>query len=208
MLCIARFWTDFLAAFFCACFSANALFNLTVATSRSTFAFLAALVASADLLLSDKIDLGVVAYPESRTRIDTLALWQDDLVLIVSENHRFKGKGSILLSDINNEPFVAFEEGIPTREAIDKILKQRNITIDIRMTNDNIYTLKKVVTAGIGVSIVPARAVEEDVTSGRLSRIKIKDIDLARPLSLLKLKKNKLNPPLEAFVEKLLAFDG
>jgi len=159
------------------------------------------------LLLTERIDIGVVAYPEKRARIEALPLGQDELVLIVDKSHRFWGKKSIKLGQIDNEPFVAFEEGIPTREAIDQILEEKGISVDIRMTNDNIYTLKKVVSAGIGVSIVPTSAVDEEVLDGLLSRVKIRDIDLYRPLSLLKLKKNTLNPPIEAFVEQLLSFN-
>ena len=159
------------------------------------------------LLLTEKIDIGVVAYAEKRTRIETVALGQDELVLIVDKSHYLWGKKSIKLEQINNEPFVAFEEGTPTREAIDQILAQQGVAVDIRMTNDNIYTLKKAVSAGIGVSIVPVSAVDEEVLNGLLCRIKIRDINLCRPLSLLKLKKNNLNPPTEAFIEQLLKFN-
>ena len=102
---------------------------------------------------------------------------------------------------------MAFEEGIPTREAIDQLLEQKGISVDIRMTNDNIYTLKKVVAAGIGVSIVPVSSVDEEVVDGTLCRIKLRDINLSRPLALLKLKKNALSPPIETFVEQLLRFN-
>jgi DNA-binding transcriptional LysR family regulator len=159
------------------------------------------------LLLTERIDIGVVAYAEKRTRIEALSLGQDELVLIVDKNHPLWGKKSIKLEEINNEPFVAFEEGIPTREAIDQMLMERGVGIDIRMTNDNIYTLKRVVAAGIGVSIVPTSSVDEEVSNGLLCRVKIRDIDLYRPLSLLKLKKNALSPPTELFVEQLIKFN-
>jgi DNA-binding transcriptional LysR family regulator len=159
------------------------------------------------LLLTERIDIGVVAYSEKRTRIEALSLGQDELVLIVDKNHPLWGKKSIKLEEINNEPFVAFEEGIPTREAIDQMLMERGVDIDIRMTNDNIYTLKRVVAAGIGVSIVPTSSVDEEVSNGLLCRVKIRDIDLHRPLSLLKLKKNTLSPPTELFVEQLIKFN-
>ncbi len=160
------------------------------------------------LLLTERIDIGVVAYPEKRTRIEALPLGQDELVLIVDKNHPLWGKKSIKLEDINNEPFVAFEEGIPTREAIDQMLIEKGVDIDIRMTNDNIYTLKRVVAAGIGVSIVPTGSVDEEVSNGLLCRVKIRDINLYRPLSLLKLKKNALSPPTELFVEQLIKFNA
>ena len=159
------------------------------------------------LLMKEKIDLGVVAYPEQRTRIENLSLGKDELVLIVAKNHRFYNKKSINIEEINNEPFVAFDDGIPTREAIDQILSQKKVSVDIRMTNDNIYALKKVVAAGIGISIIPSRAAEEEVQDGRLSRVKIKDIDLYRPLSLLRLKMNSQSPPTDVFIEEILKFE-
>lgn len=158
------------------------------------------------LLLKERIDLGVVAYPENRSRIEPIALGSDELVLIVADNHRFADKKSIKLEQIANEAFVAFSDGIPTREAIDKVLEEKDVFVDVRMTNDNIYTLKKAVAAGIGVAIVPAGAVNEEVLEGSLRRVRIRDIDLLRPLSLLKLKKTSLTPPMAAFVDQLLTY--
>lgn len=159
------------------------------------------------LLQKERIDLGVVAYPEKRTQIETLPLGEDVLVLIVGEGHRLFGSKSIKLEQINNEPFVAFSEGIPTGEAIDRILSEKGISVDVRMSNDNVYTLKKAVAAGVGISIVPSSTVNEEVLDGILSRIKIRDCKLVRPLSIVKIKKDNLSPPVEVFIDQLLEFN-
>ena len=155
------------------------------------------------LLLKEKIDLGIVAYPEKRTKIEIIPYSEDELVVIVAKEHHLSRKKTISLEQINGEPFIAFDEGIPTREATDQIFKERDIRVDIRMTNDNIYTLKKAVEANIGVSVVPSNTVNEE---GQLSRLRIRNTSLKRPLALLKLKKTKLNTPLEIFVSKLLEY--
>jgi len=158
-------------------------------------------------LLKEKIDLGIVAFPEKRTKIETIHCGEDELVLIVAKGHPLGAKKTVRLEQIDGEPFIAFDEGQPTREAIDKLLSETGVTVDLRMTNDNIYTIKKAVEAGVGVSIVPANTVNEEIHQGSLIRLKIRDAKLSRPLALLKLKKTKLNTPLEIFVEKLLAYD-
>jgi len=158
------------------------------------------------LLLKEKIDLGIVAFPEKRTKIDIIPFTDDELVVVVSKDHYLSNKKSIQLEQIEGEPFIAFDEGIPTREATDLIFKERGITVDIRMTNDNIYPLKKAVEANLGLSIVPANTVNEEVHEGTLRRLKIKGPKLIRPLALLKLKKTKLNTPLETFVSRLLEY--
>ena len=158
------------------------------------------------LLLKEKIDLGIVAYPEKRTKIEIIPYSEDELVVIVAKDHHLSRKKTVSLDQINGEPFIAFDEGIPTREATDQIFKERDIRVDIRMTNDNIYTLKKAVEANLGVSIVPSNTVNEEVHEGHLSRLRIRNTNLRRPLALLKLKKTKLNTPLEIFVSKLLEY--
>jgi len=160
------------------------------------------------LLLKEKIDLGVVAFPEQRTKIETIPYGHDELVLIVFKGHRLYSKKSVLLKQINNEPFIGFDEGIPTREATDQLFRESSIQVELRMTNDNIYTLKKAVEAGVGISIVPSSSVDEEVQQGTLARLKIREVNTQRPLALLKLKRTKLSTPLEIFVEKMLEFGG
>ena len=160
------------------------------------------------LLLEEKIDLGVVAFPEQRTKVATIPYGEDELVVIVAKGHPLSSKKSIRLEQIDQMPFIAFDEGIPTREATDQVFRDRGIHIDLRMTNDNVYTIKKAVEAGIGVSIVPANTVDEEVQRGSLIRLKIRDAKLSRPLALLKLKKTTFSTPLRIFVETLLAFNN
>ncbi len=158
------------------------------------------------LLNKEAIDIGMVAYPEKRTNIISTPCGEDALVLITHPGHQFANRKSVLLNHLNNQSFIAFESGIPTREAIDEVLAENNITVDNRMTNDNIFTLKKAVEAGIGISIVPSNSVDEEVQKGSIVRLPIKDINLTRPIALLQRKKHKPNKPLETFIHHLLNF--
>lgn len=158
------------------------------------------------LLGKEAIDIGMVAYPEKRTNILSTPCGEDTLVFIASPGHALAKRKSILLKHIINQPFIAFESGIPTREAIDGILSENNINVDFRMFNDNIFTLKKAVEAGIGISIVPANTVDDEVQKGSLVRLPVRDIKLTRQIALLQRKKHKPNKPLEIFIQHLLDF--
>jgi len=160
------------------------------------------------LLSKETIDVGVVAYPEKRTNIESTLYGEDDLVFIAHPGHEFAHRKSVLLRHFHNQPFIAFESGIPTREAIDGIFAANKITVDNRMSNDNIFTLKKAVEAGIGISMVPSNAVNEEVQKGSLVRLPIKDMKLTRPIALLQRKKHKPNKPLEVFIHRLLNFNS
>lgn len=156
------------------------------------------------LLLKEKIDLGIVAYPERRTKIEAMPYSSDDMVLVTAPDHPLAHRKSTTLSQVAGEAFIAFEEGMPTREATDRMLQAAGVEVDIRMTNDNIYTLKKAVQAGVGVAIVPSSAVEEEVARMSLVSVRIRNCNTRRPLAILKRRKGSMPEPAQVFVEHLL----
>lgn len=159
-----------------------------------------------DLVLKEKVDLGIVAFPEKRLKIETINYSEDELVVIVAKGHPLSSRKTVLLEQIDGMPFIAFDEGVPTREATDRIFRERGMEVDLRMTNDNIYTITKAVEAGNGVSIVPSTSVNEEVHQGTITRLRIRNAKLLRPLALVKLKNTEFSTPLEIFVERLLAY--
>ena len=156
-----------------------------------------------DLVLKNKIDIGIVAYPEIRSKIDITPFGSDQLVLIVPPNHRLAKRRSIRLKQIAGENFIGFEPGVPTGEAIDQILKARGIQVVMRMMNDNIDTVKKAVEVGLGISIVPSKTVEAEAEKGTLQLVKIEGAKLVRPLGILTLKDRAPSYAMQIFIETL-----
>src|SRR5262249_38370590 len=72
-------------------------------------------------VLGNVVDLGLVAYPLRDTKLETVALRKDKLVLITHPQHPLAKAKSAKLKDISGQKFIAFEPDIPTRKAIDKI---------------------------------------------------------------------------------------
>src|SRR3989338_971217 len=120
----------------------------------------------------------------------------DRLVLIVPPHHRLAKKRSVSIKSIQGENFIAFDAGIPTREAIDTLLRKKGIHVSIRTTNENIDTLKKAVEVGLGISIVPYNTVQEEVRKKKLVQIPFSDVALERPLGILTLHDRILSHPV------------
>jgi DNA-binding transcriptional LysR family regulator len=102
---------------------------------------------------------------------------------------------------------VAFEPEIPTRKAIDALLQEHKIRVDVRMQCDNIEILKKMVEVGLGISLVPRLSVREEARSGALRVLPLSDHVIRRPLAILHRKGKTLSRPQRAFVD-LLAQEG
>ena len=108
-------------------------------------------------VLGNVVDLGLVAYPTRDAKLEMVPLRKDTLVLICHPHHPLAKAKSVKLSQLAGEKFISFEPDIPTRKAIDKILKDHNVKVETVMEFDNIETVKRAVEIEAGISIVPQR---------------------------------------------------
>jgi DNA-binding transcriptional LysR family regulator len=114
--------------------------------------------------------------------------------------HALAKAKSVKLAALAGHKFIGFEPDIPTRKAVDKILKDHDVQVSNVMEFDNIETVKRAVEIDAGVSIVPQGTVTQEVTNGTLVQVEIADGDFYRPLAAL-LKKNKvLSPAMKQFL--------
>jgi len=152
-------------------------------------------------------DLGLVAYPEERGQVVTLPFLEDELVVICSRESPLAGRDSVRLSELNGHPFVAFEPEIPTRRAVDALLTEHHVRVQLRMQCDNIEILKKMVEVGLGVSFVPLLSVQEEVRTGAVSVLRVADVRVRRPVAILYRKGKSLTRAQQAFLD-LLTSEG
>ena len=158
-----------------------------------------------DLIKSKKVDLGMVAYPEKISYLSHTLFGKDSLALIVPAHHPLAQEKKINLKDINNEPFIAFDSNTPTRNQIDTFLKNRKVEVSIKITNNNIYALKKAVEAGLGISIVPWKTVDDEVRAGTILRFALDGNELYRPLAITTLKGRVQSNLNQLFINSLVA---
>jgi DNA-binding transcriptional LysR family regulator len=155
-------------------------------------------------VLDGEADLGIVAYPqEIRSNLQLIPFFEDELVLIASRDHAWAGRSSVPLAALDGQAFIAFEAELPTRRAIDQVLREHDVRVEVRMQCDNIEILKKMVEVGLGVSLVPAFSVRDDLQRGTLACIEIEDHKIRRPLGIVHRKGKSLSRPQAAFVELL-----
>ncbi|NOS68473.1 MAG: LysR family transcriptional regulator [Verrucomicrobia bacterium] len=149
---------------------------------------------------SNVVDLGLVAYPAKDPKLETISLRKDPLVLICHPQHPFAKQRSIKLKSVNGHKFIAFEPDIPTRKALDKILKDAGVEVKNVMEFDNIETVKRAVEIDAGVSIVPQGTITQEVSKQTLVSLPIEDDELFRPLAAIYKKNKVLSPAMRQFI--------
>lgn len=151
-------------------------------------------------VLSNVVDLGLVAYPVKDTKLEIIPLRRDPLVLICHPNHPFAKHKTVKLKALAGQKFIGFEPDIPTRKALDKILKEHDVDAKHVMEFDNIETVKRAVEIDAGISIVPHGTVGQEINKQTLAAVTIEDGDFFRPLAAIYKKNKVLSPAIKQFL--------
>ncbi len=151
-------------------------------------------------VLGNVVDLGLVAYPVRDAKLEIVQIRKDPLVLICNPQHPFAKSKSIKLKALNGAKFVSFEKDIPTRRALDKLLKDHGVSVEHVMEFDNVETVKRAVEIDSGVAIVPYETIRQEVSNQTLAAMKLDDGEYFRPVALIHKKNKVLSPAIKQFI--------
>jgi LysR family transcriptional regulator, low CO2-responsive transcriptional regulator len=88
-----------------------------------------------------------------------------------------------------------------TREAIEDLFSQRNLSLNISMELDSSELLKRFAAADVGVGFIARSNVQEDVKSKSLVAMTLNDAQIKRDLALVFRKDKALSRAALAFIE-------
>jgi LysR family transcriptional regulator, transcriptional activator of the cysJI operon len=151
-------------------------------------------------VIGNVVDLGLVAYPSRDNKLEILQLRTDPLVLICHPEHPLAQNKSIKLKSLSGQKFIGFEPDIPTRRALDRILKQHAVHVENIMEFDNVETVKRAVEIDAGVAILPQETVRQEVANRTLIQVSLEDGEFVRPLAAIYKKSKALSPAIKQFL--------
>lgn len=151
-------------------------------------------------VLGNVVDLGLVAYPQRDPKLEVVPLRKDRLVLVTHPDHPLARRTSVKLSDIAGHKFISFASDIPTRKAIDKILRDDLIEVQHVMEFDNIETVKRAVEIDAGIAIIPYGTILQEVSKNTLAALELEGGEFFRPLAAIYKKNRVLSPAMKQFL--------
>lgn len=145
-------------------------------------------------------DIGIVSYPKETESLAVIP-WRDEpLVIVCHPGHRLARENSINLKAVAGESFVAFEDGLAIREALDRALVRAHAEVNVTLEFDNIETMKRAIEIDAGVSILPEPSVRREIALGSLAKVAIEDSGMTRPLGILHRRDRRLSELAAQFV--------
>ncbi len=149
------------------------------------------------------VDIGVITLPRVSANIISKVIWTDSMSLVYPTKHPLSVLKKIRLKDILSYGMILPETGTTTRKNIDALFIKKRLIPNVTMEVAYIETIKGLVKAGLGISILPDKAVEQEVKSGTIISAKIEDADFSRDLGVVYLKDKFLSKPALEFMKFL-----
>jgi DNA-binding transcriptional LysR family regulator len=159
-------------------------------------------------VLGGDFEMGIIGFKTTHKKLIRHELWKDELVLAIPSNHRWAKKEKISIHEVSEEPFISRELGSGTLRKIEDSLQAAGLggldAIHLVARLGTSTAVKEGIKAGLGVSILSARALDTELKTGVLKALKIEDLPLSRRFYLIRDRRRVASPLCQAMVDFLL----
>jgi LysR family transcriptional regulator, transcriptional activator of the cysJI operon len=141
-----------------------------------------------DRVAERELGLGVVGAARRHRGVVFEPLFRDEVVLAVPPGHRFAGR-SVSVEELREEPLIVMQEGAGVRQVIEDELRRagtRLRDLEPRLELGLQESVKAAVVAGYGATFISRAAIEADLAAGTLATARVKGLDPAREISLVR----------------------
>jgi len=105
-------------------------------------------------LVDYRTDVAVLAHFTDDPRFHAVPYSRHPIVVFVNRTHRFAGRRSIRMADLEGEPMIVREEGSTTRKALDDALRKARVKPRIAMEIGSREAIREAVIMGVGIAVV------------------------------------------------------
>lgn len=154
-------------------------------------------------ILNGAADVGFASLAVYSPNLQVTKLFEDELVLVVSRGHRLARKKAASVEEIEGEKLILFERGASIRRATDQFFGHLGVRPELALESNDTFFIKRMVERGLGVSLLPVWAVQDEVAEGKLAKLQIAGHRLRRTVSLVSLGRFQ-SSPTRAFIDHIL----
>lgn len=166
---------------------------------------LSATVENSDILekmvLGNQLDLALIEGIPRSDQLIVSPFLDDELVAICSEKNPLGRKKEVTAEELSREPLILREMGSGTRQLFDNAMMLQNLSVTPCWECISTQAILNAVMMDIGISVLPARLVDDALRAGKLQKIPVKDLQLKRKFSIIYHKNKYLSAALQSFIQ-------
>ncbi len=154
-------------------------------------------------LEENKVDFALVSVLPDHLNLEKLPLLTNSLYLVGGSDREQlrEGKKEMIFTQ---QPLLYREHGSATRNAMEAFIEGKNLPVKKKIELTSNEALKQAVIAGLGYSIMPMIGIKNAIDTGSITIISYKGLPIKTQWNLVWLKRKKLSPVAQAFIEYLV----
>jgi len=123
--------------------------------------------------------------------------------VVVGPHHPWWGRETVSIAELNEQRFNMRQPSSQTRIWLDEMLQQYDIQPTVDAEFDNIESIKRAVSLGGCIAILPPYAVQQELELNTLHLVSVQDAALRRTLKLVWNTEKPFSPLVAAFLRHL-----
>jgi LysR family transcriptional regulator, low CO2-responsive transcriptional regulator len=105
-------------------------------------------------LSENQDDLYILSQVPAGLDITSEAFLVNPLVVVAPKSHPLAGSKNIPITALQNEPFIMREKGSGTRVAIEQLLNEHKISVQVKLELSSNEAIKQAISCGFGLSVL------------------------------------------------------
>ena len=154
-------------------------------------------------LAAGSLDLAIVNLPALDPDVDTELLFEEEHVVLLTDDHPLAGRRSVSLADLADVPLLLEPPGTGFRDDLDADAARAGVTLTAQAEVDGMRLLASLAYQGYGAAILPASAVVE-WSDGTWSTVSLEGAT-PRGVGLATPRRGRLSAPTRSTIEVLRA---
>jgi DNA-binding transcriptional LysR family regulator len=150
-------------------------------------------------------EMGVISYHPDPVEFRTIAVYGDSLAFVVSPGHPLAKSGRVSIKDLGKEIFIAHNVASPLRRKVLDAFQRYRTPLRMDVELPTIEAIKRFVSMGNGVALIPHLTVARELETGALVRVPVDELDVKRVLRLILRRKATLSYAASAFLQTVRA---
>ncbi len=152
-------------------------------------------------LIDGNLELGLISYDPGDDRLISTIIYTDSLVFVVSPQHRFAGRESVSITELDMETFIAHNVISPYREVVLREFQRHKVPLNMEVEMPTVETIRKLVQSNQGVAFMPRMCVGPELEQGTLRAVKVNELHVERKIRLVYPARRALSHAAKAFLE-------
>ena len=152
-------------------------------------------------LLMNRAEFGVISLPFEHDKLETVAIFDDDMPLVVGPEHPFAGRRRVTVEAVAAETLILFHADSVSRKIVDEQFAERGVAPRVVMEMRSPEAMRKLVEAGVGVSFLPRVSVEESLRAGTLRVVPVEGVTFSRRIGVAWRRGRYFGPAIRQLVE-------